>query len=327
MEFASSSEQRRWLCVVSLIILSTQLSITQNLPVPSAWMNNCDFCLASQGISPLEAGSSGVRVDLRYLRVGNVYRDGSKVDNAENELETHLTQQYSVYYSLSSRVTISGVVPVAKRHSEISSDNGTTITGDQFGLADVSLLLRYKPFVLHGMESTTIVSAAAGVKLPTGKTGGRDSEGDLLDAHIQLGTGSTDALAGVSGFYSEGRTAFIGNLLGAITSKGAHGHQFGNSLNYDASMRYNLNPDEYESAQFFATVSITGEWRGMESQDGVTDENSGGNVTYLAPGVQILFTPEITFEGQFQYPIVHGLHGEQLGEDFRLATGIQFLLK
>ena len=327
MGLALLLEQRRLLCTVSLVVLFIQLTEAQSFSAPGTWVNDCDFCLASQGISPLEAGSSGIRVDLRYLRVGDVYRDGSRVDNSDNELETHLTQQYSVFYSVSSRLTLSGVVPIAKRHSEISSDNGTTITGDQFGLADVSLLLRYKPFVLHGMESTTIVSAAAGVKLPTGKTGGRDSEGHLLDAHIQLGTGSTDVLAGMSGFYSEGRMAFIGNLLGAITSRGANGHQFGNSLNYDASIRYNLNPDEYESAQFFATLSITGEWRGRETQDGITDENSGGNVSYIAPGVQILLTPEITFEGFFQYPVIHGLHGEQLGEDFRLATGIQFLLK
>jgi hypothetical protein len=179
----------------------------------------------------------------------------------------------------------------------------------------------------HDIESTTILSFSAGVKLPTGRTDGKDSEGNLLDAHIQLGTGSTDFVTGVSGFLARDRTALILNLLGGFTTKGVNGHQFGNNLNYDLTARYRVYPADFEERQFFATLGVNGEWRGRETQDGIEDGHSGGNVIFLTPGIQIFFSPSISFEASFQYPIIHGLHGQQLGEDYRIASGLQVLLR
>ena len=59
--------------------------------------------------------------------------------------------------------------------------------------------------------------------------------------------------------------------------------------------------------------------------DGIPDENSGGNVTYIAPGLQIFFSPYLSFEAAYQYPLIHALPGEQLGEDYRIQTGFQLL--
>jgi hypothetical protein len=207
------------------------------------------------------------------------------------------------------------------------SDDGTLVTGDEYGVGDVAVLGRFKAVMEHSEESTTILSLAAGMKLATGRTDGKDSEGELLDAHVQLGTGSTDFLAGLSGFLAWDRTALIANLLGGITTKGANGHQFGNNLNYDLSARYRVYPSDYEGIQFFATLGINGEWRGKELQDGTEVEDSGGNVTYVAPGIQIFFSPAISFEAVYQYPFLHGLHGHQLGEDYRIMSGVQFLLR
>jgi hypothetical protein len=285
----------------------------------------CDFCLAAQGISPLEVGSSGMRIDVRYLSVGTLYQDGYKTSNSNHELETHLTQQYSFFYALANAVSLSALVPVPRRHSEQLSGSGHTITGNQFGLGDVAFLARYKPYVGHGMESTYIVSVACGVKLPTGRTNGRDSQGDLLDAHVQLGTGSTDILLGASGFAAAGRTALIVNILGGLNGKGANSHQFGNTLNYDATVRFGITPDDYDSPQLFATISLIGELRGHERQDGAVDPNSGGNVIYASPGVQLFVTPALTFELSYQQPFLHSLYGEQLGEDYRFVSGIQIL--
>jgi hypothetical protein len=293
--------------------------------LPASQVNACDFCLASQGISPLEAGSSGARMDLRYLRVGTLYSDGSKAENDRQELETHFTQQYSLFFALSSRFTLAALVPIAKRHSEELAEDGSIVTGNQFGLADISLLARYKPLVRHSMESTTIVSLMAGVRFPTGRTDGQDSEGNLLDAHIQLGTGSTDVLTGVSAFLAWEKTALIFNVLGALTSEGANNHRFGNSLNYDFTARYRIFPDDYKGTFFFATLGLNGEWRGREIQDGLPDEDSGGNVLYVSPGVQVMFTPALSLEATYQYAVLHALNGRQLGEDYRILTGLQLL--
>jgi hypothetical protein len=298
--------------------------------VPSAELPSsveyCDYCLASQGISPLEVGSSGVRADLRYLTLGTIYQDGRKTENTERELETHLTQQYSVYFSLSPRFSAGAFVPIAKRHSEQLNEAGEMVTGNVFGLADISILLRYKALVDHGMETTSIISLSAGLKLPTGKTNGKDTEGNLLDAHVQLGTGSTDLLVGLSGFLAFQRIALIGDLLGSINTQGANGHEFGNILNYDASIRYRLYPSDFDETQLFATFGLYGELRGRELQDGVPIASSGGNVLFLSPGLQLFPIHSITIEASYHIPVIHALNGTQLGEDYRLMAGVQFLM-
>lgn len=115
-------------------------------------------------------------------------------------------------------------------------------------------------------------------------------------------------------------------ILSGITTGGAHGHRFGPNLNFEAAYRYKIYPSEYGDTQLFATISINGEWRGKETQDGSPDENSGGNVTYLSPGVQVFFTPALSLEGAFQYPLLHAISGRQLGEDFKITGALQVLL-
>lgn len=326
---ASKRSELRQSRIFSFFLLSFAcvpgLLLSQSSQLGYRSFNACDFCLAAQGISPLEVGSSGMRIDVRYLSVGTLYQDGLKTSNTDRELETHLTQQYSFFYSLTSSVSLSALIPMPRRHSEQVSNQGQMITGDQFGVGDVAFLARYKPFVGHGMESTYILSLVGGVKLPTGRTDGHDSQGHLLDAHIQLGSGSTDILLGASGFAAVGRTAFIINFLGGFSGTGSNGHQFGNTLNYDATVRYAILPDDFDSPQLFATLSLIGELRAHERQDGAVDENSGGNVVYASPGIQLFVTPALTFELSYQQSIIHGLYGQQLGEDYRFVSGIQIL--
>jgi hypothetical protein len=321
------SQNRRIRCFILLFSLCCfpRLASSQFSPGLPGSFNACDFCLASQGISPLEVGSSGMRIDVRYLSVGTLYRDGSRATNSDQELESHLTQQYTLFFALDNSFSLSAVVPVPRRHSEQVTSQGEMITGNQFGLGDVSLLVRFKPLVTHDVEATYILSLVGGVKLPTGKTDGHDSQGGLLDAHVQLGTASTDILAGGSGFATTERFTFIVNLLGSYTGKGANGHQFGNSLNYDATVRYRTWPEEYDFPQVFLTLSLIGELRGRETQDRTIDPNSGGNVLYASPGLQVFITPGLTFELSYQQPFVHTLNGQQLGEDFRLISGMQIL--
>jgi len=294
------------------------------MTLPS-FAEHCDFCLASQGISPLEAGSSGMRIDFRYLSLGTLYRDGVKAENTERELETHLTEQFSFLWSTSRDFTIAALLPVPKRHSEQVREDGTVVTGNQFGPGDISFLGRYKIITHHDMETSLAVSVNGGVKLPTGATNGKDNQGEYLDPHIQLGTGSTDFLAGASAFAAFDEFTVIGNLLGSLTTQGTRGHRFGNSLNYDVSMRYRLYPEDYDFPQLFLTFGVFGEYRARELFAGVPDPNSGGHIVYLAPGGQVFLAPSFTLEFSYQPAVLHHLYGRQLGEDYRIMSGILFL--
>ena len=66
----------------SLLTFGMQSAGLAQAGIPSAELptaiSYCDYCLASQGISPLEVGSSGVRADIHYLSLGSLYQDGSE---------------------------------------------------------------------------------------------------------------------------------------------------------------------------------------------------------------------------------------------------------
>ena len=137
------------------------------------------FLSRRPGNFPLEVGSTGMRIDFRYLSVGSLYEDGSKVTNLDHERETHLTQQFTFFYALTDRFTLVALAPLPRKHSEQLADNGQMAVGNQFGLGDIAFLVRSKLFVGHKMESTYILSVQAGAKLPTGVTGGLDNRGQL----------------------------------------------------------------------------------------------------------------------------------------------------
>ncbi|MDB5034182.1 MAG: putative lipoprotein [Chlorobi bacterium] len=288
---------------------------------PATPVSKCDFCLAAQGISPLEAGGSGARLDIRYLRLGTVYEGGTREANDEQETEWHLTQQYSVFYGVGPGATLSALIPVARRHSEAIDEQGASVTGDQFGLGDISLIGRYRAIDEHEFTTTTIVSLVGGLKLPTGRTTGTDSRGELLDAHIQLGTGSTDLLFGANYFGAADRFSAAVNLLAGVPTGGANGHRFGPGLNYDATLRYRVYPEIIDTRMFFLGITAAGEHRGREKEEGVIVENSGGGVVYLGPNAQVYLSPSLSFEAAFQYPVAHSLNGRQLGEDYRVMAG------
>jgi hypothetical protein len=303
-------------------------TITRSIPAPTieAPIFKCDFCLAAQGISPLEAGASGVRIDARYLALGTYFgQEADPASEEENEQETHFTQQYSLFYMINPELTVSGIVPLPHRHSTETEEDGTVVSADQFGLGDISLLAHYKVLTEHDLETTTILSVAGGVKLPTGRTDGTNEEGELLDAHMQLGTGSTDLLVGGSGLIARDRVALATNLLASIPSAGANGHRFGNSLNYDATFRYRIYPSEVDVQEIFLGLGLYGELRGHETEDGETVDDSGGHVLYLGPTIQVNLTSTLSLEGSYHYPVLHSLNGRQLGEDYRLTGGAMLL--
>ncbi len=141
-----------------------------------------------------------------------------------------------------------------------------TDTGGAEGVGDLSVLARYTFFEHHSLAATTLLAASAGLKLPTGDTLGRNDVGNFMDAHTQLGTGSTDVFLGLSASHAVGRLNLSANVLAAVTTEGDAGHvahQFGDSLNYDLTGKYRLFPEMPGDSplQCFVSLGVNGEWR------------------------------------------------------------------
>ena len=310
----------------------------------------CDYCLLTQGISPLETSKGlGLRVDERYTRLSTLFDHGTKMDNS-NELETHWTTQFSAFYNVKSRLTLVAFVPYVRRYErEVAEDTtahsdavaaktsqvhklfhgGTGAAGTATGLSDLTLLARCQAIKRHSLTSTFIAALQAGVRFPTGRTNAQDHHENFLDAHLQPGTGAFNYLFGLSTSYAFKRFNLVANGLYNLATEGEVGedtYEFGNALNYDAAFRFRLNSGEQAPLNFFAAVGVAGEYRGSELQNGVEVPGTGGHTLYLTPGLQVFYR-SLLFEFSFWQPLVQDLNGEQLGETFKTFAGISYLIQ
>lgn len=318
-----------------------------NLPVFA-----CDYCLLAQGISPLETSHGiGLRIDQRYTRLATLFDHGKKIMNSD-ELETHWTTQLTAFYSVSPKISLIGIVPFARRFEREGEEDhqdhvdgqltyhqgfsriaaiqhGSGAAGSSFGLSDITLLGRFQAYQRHSLTSTFIASLQAGVRIPTGKTDALNDNGEVLDAHIQPGTGAFSYLFGVSTSYALSRLSVVANGVFSIATEGNFGddsYEFGNALNYDAAIRFRLNASALSGANVFASFGIAGEWRENELLNGTELEQTGGNTLYITPGFQIFFQ-SVVFEVSFWQAVGHDLNGEQLGENFKTFAGITYLIR
>ncbi len=308
-------------------------------------VRGCDYCLLTQGISPLETAKGiGFRVDQRYARLGALFEAGSEVESGD-ALETHWTTQLTAFYSVTPRLTVTAVVPFARRfeqgeeghHGEgapdglrtfLRTDGGEGGLGTSFGLSDITLLGRYQVFNRHTFRSTFIAALQTGVRLPTGKTDATNDEGEFLNAHIQPGTGAVNYLLGISTSYAVNRLSLIANGVYSIATEGEvgdHTYEYGNAVNYEAAVRYRLTRSIQSPLKLFAGVGIAGEYRGEEFQDNVLAVGRGHTI-YAAPSFQVFFEP-LVFEFAFWQPIFQDMEGDQLAESFKTFGGLTFLLR
>ena len=298
----------------------------------------CDFCLLSQGMSPLDTmKGSGIKVSERYTVLDQVYQGTSEKANPGAK-EVHWTTELTGFYGITPEFTILAVLPYKKGKTSGEADLTVTpavldasMAGEASGLGDVALLGRYSFFKSETPNTTTVMAGLAGVKFATGATNAKTADGmSYLDSHMQAGTGSTDYLLGLSYSHSLQRLSLSANMLGTITTEGKFGnttHEFGNALNYDASGKYRIAPEAFTPTepQVFAALGVNGEVRQREKEAGVAVPDSGGNTIYLSPGLQLVMAPHWIAEASFQHAIYHKLNGTQLGETYKAITGVTYL--
>lgn len=299
----------------------------------------CDFCLLSQGISPLETfRGSGIRINERYTRLNSVYKGTDEIANPGAK-EEYWTTEFTGFYGVTEDIMLLAVLPLKNTrqnaHLHVHEDGDLEAHGDmkggETGLGDVAALGRYTFFKNHTLDATTILAGVFGVKFPTGGTEGKTDDGaEYLDSHLQTGTGSTDFLLGLSSSYALARFSLSANILAALTTEGEAGdtrHRFGNSINYDVTAMYRVHPFELAPtiSQVFLAFGLNGETRQREKENGVALADSGGSTIYLSPAVRLALPPRWIAEIQYQHPIYHNLYGVQMGEDYRLVGGVTYL--
>jgi hypothetical protein len=184
------------------------------------------------------------------------------------------------------------------------------------GLGDAMALVKYRFYRRDSARGTTQASLAIGPKLPSGRTNLVASNGSLLPASLQPGSGSTDLFVGANltytGLFNLRRLVADEDFHVLLRSQGTQRTRLGS----DVESRFWLSYRPYESKnvgrEWFVGPVLT--W--MHSQDdrvaGVVQSGSGG---------ELLLAGATTYVG-----VRPGMH-VWLGVDWDVArsTGAQFM--
>ncbi len=240
-------------------------------------------------------------------------------------------------------------------HSHGPAGNTVDERDDSSGIGDLTLLGQYRFY--SNKTTRTDVALLLGVKTPTGRTNEYDKLGERFEAEFQPGSGSWDGLFGLA--FSQRFTAwsFDANVLYQQVNKGTQDTDLGDRFNYNAAVswrvtgvqatpvaRMNLGampepmyhggpkagahkhthdepPAPPPGPALDLVLELNGEWHAHEKVAGVKDENSGGNVVYLSPGVRLSMGKWAGFLS-VGFPVVNHVNGVQAEPDWRLLTGV-----
>lgn len=198
--------------------------------------------------------------------------------------------------------------------------------GDPEGLGDATLFGEYRFF--RSVDQQTHLAALFGVKLPTGETH-RKYDGERLETEFQPGSGSTDGLLGVAATHLSGALSYDASLLYSVVTTGAQHTDLGDVLSYNLATSYRLGGERpanpYDLTQPHAwdlILELNGEHREREQIRGQREENTGGNIVYLAPGVRYLNKTGWGLALSLGVPVVENLNGTQADPDYRVLSSL-----
>jgi hypothetical protein len=204
-------------------------------------------------------------------------------------------------------------------HTTIAEGDTEISTSQASGLGDVRLLARYQ----LRRERMSSWSLQFGLKLPTGRFDQIFAEGpqtgELLDRGLQLGTGTTDLLAGVA-WFARPATNLGMFAQAALDQPLAERDDFlpSTSFNVSSGVRW-LNASHF-TPQLQVNVKFEGREHGAEADV----ENSGSTAVHLSPGITAELTAKSTAFVFVQLPVYQRVNGLQLAPHWLLSTGLRW---
>jgi hypothetical protein len=203
-------------------------------------------------------------------------------------------------------------------HSTVAQGDTQISESHADGIGDIRLLARYQVF--HPSKSFGI---QFGLKLPTGEfdqnfaTG--PQTGNLVDRGLQLGTGTTDALLGISYF---GRPMSYLGYFAQATVQHALGYRDAfmpsSTLNLNVGVRY-LN-----TSIVTPLIQLNARWDSRERGYYADIQNSGDAAFYISPGLTVQMGATESLFAFVQVPVYQRVNGLQLDARWLLSIGFRF---
>ncbi len=289
----------------------------------------CGCSLSSDWAAQGYASTPGLETGVRFesIEQSDLRRGTSRVDRAtlaisNGEEIQQRTRNHNTWldlsYAVDSSWALSASIPYHDRfHTTIAGGDTDISTSRARGLGDVRLLARYQK-----ADAAQSFSLQFGLKLPTGHFAQNFAEGpqagELLDRGLQLGTGTTDLLAGASWFRRPLTTlgCFAQVMLDQPLAA-RRGFTPSPSLTLSGGVRW-LNTSRF-TPQFQLNIKTEGREHGVEADTA----NSGGTLAYLSPGLTTELTANTSVFVFVQLPAYQHVNGLQLEPRWILSLGLR----
>jgi hypothetical protein len=204
-------------------------------------------------------------------------------------------------YGLNEQAMVGIAIPYEFKRIQVDGESAEHAQG----WGDISAGITYQ--IKPRERDFGIVALHADAKFPTGQNNARNEGGDLKEEHLQLGSGSTDFVIGVSitRDLGSGRLGFV-DLRHRFNGENSRHFRYGDATFY--SVGY--------SAPLAGATSYVIELNGRISkkdrnEDGSLDPESGGHLAYLSLSLRQNLGQNYGLVMGYQLPIISQLNGHQ----------------
>ena len=273
----------------------------------------------------------GARLDLRFESINQDQpRAGTKdisvgeIHRHHDEVKTENRNLIATYdYTFNQDWGVSAVLPLVNRdHEHIHNHGGGQIPEKWTftGLGDMRVLVRRRLASFEDADKHTIGTAGVnfGVKLPTGQTNQRNSDGEEAERSLQPGTGTTDFLVGA--YYSkdlpERNLSWFVQGHAQMAVNEYNDYRAGHRVMLDVGTRYALG--DRVGLMLQANYLFKARDQGLEAEP----EDTGGRFLFLSPGVSYAVSRAAQVYGFLQLPVHQDVNGVQLVAKYALAVGL-----
>ncbi|HWA86746.1 MAG TPA: hypothetical protein VG710_11015 [Opitutus sp.] len=313
-------------------ILATLSAVAVLSLPPARACSVCGCSLSSDWAAQGYPMMPGLQLGLRYeyfdqtdLRAGTRSVDRAALEfPRDEEIQQHTLNRNTwldLDYVASRRWGFVLQVPFHDRfHTTIDEGETDLSASDASGLGDLRVLARWQKFTL-----SRSLGFQFGLKLPTGRFdqafASGPTAGELLDRGLQLGTGTTDLLLGVSWFSRPTpRLGTFAQLQLDQPLAARDGFLPSASATLSGGFRW-LN-----ATRFTPQLQLNVRWETREHGREADTPNSGNTLAYLSPGVTAGLGANTTAFVFVQLPVYQRVNGLQLEPHSLLTVGARFNL-
>jgi hypothetical protein len=274
----------------------------------------CGDPLLAAGDPAAIGGQFRVSLDVEALRV----EAGTEGMPGSTDELTQVSYRVNAVWRPVERVGLMVTAPVVTKVMRLRTSGPAVETSNVTGLGDVEVAGRLSlwEWVDLGRRRSAEIAAAVGTSLPTGQN---DAwfHGAPVDEHGQPGTGAWGPFAGLHYRFEQGDWFVFASLSGRVRNENSSMYRYGSSLHWS------LHGQWRPVRRVALDLGLDGRRAGVDREDGVVVENTGGTAMALAPAVYLNATGGLWVFVRGQVPVVQSLFGEQrLGPT--VVAGIQF---